>query len=82
MNAPELILFNGKITTLDNGRAEVSAVAIAGGRITATGGHELLAIADDKARRIDLKGRRVIPGLNDSHTHVIRGGLTYNLELR
>src|SRR5207244_5873668 len=31
---------------------------------------------------IDLKGRRVIPGLNDSHTHLIRGGLNYNLELR
>jgi predicted amidohydrolase YtcJ len=31
---------------------------------------------------IDLKGRRVIPGLNDSHTHPIRGGLNYNMELR
>ncbi len=38
MNAPELILHNGRITTLDPARAEVSAVAIAGGRITATGG--------------------------------------------
>ncbi len=31
---------------------------------------------------IDLKSRRVIPGLNDSHLHVIRGGLNYNMELR
>ena len=31
---------------------------------------------------IDLNGRRVIPGLNDSHLHVIRGGLNYNMELR
>jgi predicted amidohydrolase YtcJ len=82
MNAPELILHNGKITTLDNANPQVSAVAMARGRITATGGDELLACANDKTRIIDLKGRRAIPGLNDSHTHVIRGGLSYNLELR
>ncbi|WP_298437527.1 amidohydrolase [Geobacter sp.] len=82
MNAPELIVHNGKITTLDAARPQVSAVAMAGGRITATGGEELLATAGDKTRRIDLNGRRVIPGLNDSHIHVIRGGLNFNMELR
>jgi len=82
MNTPELILYNGKITTLDGAHPQVSAVAIAGGRIAATGGEELLGTANDKSQRIDLKGRRVIPGLNDSHMHVIRGGLSYNVELR
>ncbi len=82
MSAPELILFNGKITTLDKAHPQVSAVAMANGRIAATGGEELLGTADDETRRIDLKGRRVIPGLNDSHMHVIRGGLSYNAELR
>ncbi|MGB9080418.1 MAG: amidohydrolase [Desulfuromonadaceae bacterium] len=82
MTAPDLILHNGKITTLDNGRPHVSAVTMTGGRITAIGGEELLSTATDKTVRIDLKGRRVIPGLNDSHMHVIRGGLSYNLELR
>ena len=82
MNAPELILHNGKITTLDPARPQVSAVAITGDRITATGGEELLATAGDRTRRIDLKGRRVVPGLNDSHIHVIRGGLNFNMELR
>jgi predicted amidohydrolase YtcJ len=82
MNTPDLILYNGKITTLVNTRPQVSAVAITGGRITATGGEELLDTATEKTKRIDLKGRRAIPGLNDSHMHVIRGGLTYNLELR
>jgi predicted amidohydrolase YtcJ len=82
MNAPDLILYNGKITTLDGAKPQVSAVAMAGGRITATGGEELLDTATDKTKRIDLMGRRVIPGLNDSHMHVIRGGLSYNLELR
>ena len=62
MNAPELILYNGKITTLDSAHPQVSAVAIAGGRIAATGGEELLGTANDKTQRIDLKGRRVIPG--------------------
>ncbi len=82
MSAPELILYNGKITTLDSAHSQVSAVAIAGGRIAATGGEELLGTANDKTQRIDLKGRRVIPGFNDSHMHVIRGGLSYNVELR
>ncbi|WP_243373785.1 amidohydrolase [Geotalea sp. SG265] len=82
MNIPDLILYNGKISTLAGPRSEVSAVAIAGGRITAVGGEELLNSATDKTQRIDLKGRRAVPGLNDSHMHVIRGGLTYNLELR
>jgi predicted amidohydrolase YtcJ len=82
MNAPELILHNGAITTLDPLQPQVSAVAMAGGRITATGGEELLATATETSRRIDLKGRRVIPGLNDSHIHVIRGGLNFNMELR
>ena len=82
MNAPELILFNGKVTTLDAVHPQVSAVALAGGRITGIGGEELLATADAATRRIDLRGRRVIPGLNDSHIHVIRGGLNFNMELR
>src|SRR5256885_9695356 len=38
--------------------------------------------SDLDTKVIDLQGRRVIPGLNDSHMHIIRGGLSYNLELR
>jgi predicted amidohydrolase YtcJ len=82
MNAPDLILHNGTVTTLDPTHPQVSAVAVTGGRIAATGGEELLANADGKTARIDLRGRRVIPGLNDSHIHVIRGGLNFNMELR
>jgi hypothetical protein len=82
MNAPDLILHNGAITTLNPSHPQVSAVAITGGRIAAIGGEELLATADEKTKRIDLKGRRAIPGLNDSHIHVIRGGLNFNMELR
>ena len=82
MNAPELILHNGSISTLDDGHPQCSAVAIAGGRVVSVGGEELLKAAGKTTQLIDLKGRRVIPGLNDSHIHVIRGGLNYNMELR
>lgn len=82
MNAPELIIHNARITTLDPQKPEVSAVSISAGRIDATGGEELLGTAGSESKTIDLKGRRVIPGLNDSHIHVIRGGLNFNMELR
>jgi len=82
MKAPDLILYNGRISTLDPDRPQVSALAISGGRIDAAGGDELLARGGGDTKRIDLKGRRGIPGLNDSHIHVIRGGLNFNMELR
>jgi predicted amidohydrolase YtcJ len=82
MNA-DLLLFNGRVTTLDRGGPEAQAIAIEGGRIAAVGGsQELMERFPGAARRIDLEGRRAIPGINDSHMHVIRGGLNYNLELR
>lgn len=80
---PDLVLYRGKITTLDPTKPEVTAVAVSGGRITATGSDdEILGLAGPATRRIDLNHRRVIPGLNDSHLHVIRAGLYFNLELR
>ena len=82
MQTPDLILHDGAITTLDPAHPQVSALAITGARITATGGEELLASAGEDTARIDLKGRRAVPGLNDSHLHLIRGGLNFNMELR
>ncbi|MCY8971174.1 amidohydrolase [Bacillus atrophaeus] len=82
MNLPDMILYNGKITTLNPSQPEVSAIAITDGLITAVGGDELLDSATEKTKKIDLKRKRAIPGLNDSHIHVIRGGLHYNMELR
>src|SRR5467141_1306650 len=81
--AADLILHNGRITTLDRQIPEAQAVAVRGGRFVAVGtDRELMARADAATKRIDLKGRRVIPGLIDSHMHIIRGGLNYNMELR
>ncbi|PEP22327.1 amidohydrolase [Bacillus wiedmannii] len=82
MNVPDMILYNGKIATLDPSQPEVSAIAITDGLITAVGGDEILHSATEKTKKIDLKRKRAIPGLNDSHIHVIRGGLHYNMELR
>ncbi|SHM14711.1 hypothetical protein SAMN05428972_2566 [Rhodanobacter sp. OK091] len=80
---PELILHRGQFATLDRGQPHASAVAIAGGRFIAVGSDaDIMALAGTNTRVVDLKGRRVLPGLIDNHLHIIRGGLNYNLELR
>ena len=83
MKTPDIILHNSRIATLDPLLPEVSAVAIAEGRILETGVERtVLKLAGPQTKIIDLKGRTVIPGLNDSHILVIRGGLNFNMELR
>ncbi|MFZ5556141.1 MAG: amidohydrolase [Pseudomonadota bacterium] len=78
-----MILKNGRITTVDPKRPEATAVAIENGRFAAVGSDaEIMQLAAPDVQVIDVGGRRVIPGLIDSHTHPIRGGLNYNLELR
>lgn len=79
----DLILFNGRLHTVDREKPQASAVAIKDGRFVAVGSDaEAMALRGDATRVIDLQKRTVIPGLNDSHLHLIRGGLNYNLELR
>src|SRR5262245_14617475 len=79
----DLILFNGAVTTMDPAHPNATAVAICKGQIIAVGNDSrILPLMGLGTRMIDLGGRRVIPGLNDSHLHLIRGGLNYNLELR
>jgi predicted amidohydrolase YtcJ len=83
MTNADLILFNGSFTTLDRQNPQAEAAAIRDGRFVAVGSErEVMALAGPQTRRIDLKRRRVIPGLIDSHMHIIRGGLNYNMELR
>jgi predicted amidohydrolase YtcJ len=80
---PDLILHHGRFTTLLPGASEAEAVAITDGRFSAVGAaSDILETRGPGTRVIDVGGRRVVPGLIDSHTHVIRGGLNYNLELR
>src|SRR5947207_10287930 len=82
-NSPELILINGRIATVDHSRPFAEAVAIHQGRFIAVGSNEeIIRLRASNTETIDLGGRTVIPGLNDSHMHPIRGGLNYNMELR
>jgi predicted amidohydrolase YtcJ len=79
----DLLVRNAKVFTGDPDRPEAGAVAIRDGRVTALGDdHDLAHLVGPGTRVVDALGRRVIPGLNDSHLHVIRGGLNYVLELR
>jgi hypothetical protein len=80
---PDLLLRSGRITTLDRTRPNATAVAVSGGLIAAVGTDgEIVPLAGPNTKIVDLAGHRLIPGLNDSHTHLIRGGLNYLLELR
>jgi predicted amidohydrolase YtcJ len=79
----ELLITNAKVTTLDRGNPVADAVLIRANRIEAVGREtDVRKYASPKATTIDARGRRLIPGLIDSHIHVIRGGLNYNMELR
>lgn len=83
MSDVQLILRNAKITTLDEQSSEAQAIAIADGKVVKTGSDDdIMRLSNSTTKVIDLNGRRVIPGLNDSHLHIIRGGLNYNMELR
>ncbi len=80
---PDLILLNGRFATLDRANPDPQAVAITDGRFSAVGDEAaIMRSAGASTRILDLQGRRAIPGLIDSHMHVIRGGLNYTMELR
>jgi predicted amidohydrolase YtcJ len=79
----DTVFFNGKIATQDDQGSFADSLAIKDGRILAAGSRDqVMRHAGSASQLVDLKGRTVVPGLNDSHLHVIRGGLNFNLELR
>src|SRR3954453_13906459 len=78
----DLILHRGLFTTLARANPTATAVAIRDGRFLAVGtDKEMMALAGSNTMMVDLKGRRVLPGLIDNHLHIIRGGLNFNMEL-
>jgi hypothetical protein len=81
--SPDLIVMNARVTTLDTGRSEAEAFAVRDGAFVAVGSNEEIMRMRGRATQVvDGGGRRVIPGLNDSHLHAVRAGRFYNLELR
>src|SRR5579862_5462522 len=80
---PDFILHSGLFTTLDRSNPSASAVAIKDGKFLAVGRDaDVLALAGAGTRSIDLGGRSALPGLIDNHLHIIRGGLSFNMEQR
>src|SRR6185437_8740452 len=74
---------HGNVTTLDRSNPTATAVAIRDGKFVRVGTDaDVLPLAGSATKVIDLKGRRVLPGLIDNHLHIIRGGLNFNMELR
>ena len=75
-----LMLVNGRIHTLDADNSVVSSVLIRGGRIVAVG--DDLQESADGVQVVDLQGRTAIPGLIDSHIHLLRAGLRPGYDMR
>ncbi len=78
-----IALINGKVLTVDGANRKAEAIIAENGVFTFVGTtKEVQARKPDGAQVIDAKGATVIPGLNDSHTHIVRGGMMYAMELR
>ncbi len=79
----DTILVNGNFYTNVAGQGNAAACAISDGRFVRVGDRASVEeLKGERTRVIDVKGRTVTPGLNDSHIHAVRGGRFYNLELR
>jgi predicted amidohydrolase YtcJ len=80
--APDTILVNGKILTVDAQFSTREALAIRDGRIVALGtSADIRKLAGRETRVIDVQGHTVIPGLIDSHLHAIRAAQTFSTEV-
>ena len=81
--APDFVLTNGKIITVDDRFTIAEAVAVLGERIIAVGtNQEIAGLVGPNTTLIDLEGRSVIPGLIDNHAHIMEEGPIWQLELR
>ena len=79
----DLLIINAKIATQNEQREFADSLAIKNGKFVFVGGErEAMRFKGDATQIINAQKKTIIPGLNDSHIHPIRGGLNYNLELR
>ncbi len=82
-SAADLILLNGRVSTMDPGQPDATALAAKDGRFIGVGSDgEIRRLAGAGTRVVDARGMRVVPGLNDSHAHFVRQGLNYHMEVR
>ncbi len=81
--SPTLIVFNAKVHTLDNANTIAEAIAVQNGKIIKVGkSSSILKLKTKNTKLVDAKGKTIVPGIFDSHMHIIRGGRFYNTELR
>lgn len=79
----DLIVTNAKVAVMDSIKTITEAIAVKQGKVLATGTNDfILKYQGAQTKVIDAKGKTLIPGLNDSHLHLTRGGRFYNAELR
>ena len=79
----DLAVINARVNTMSAVAPVAQAFATRGGRITSVGSNEKIKhVTGSRTRIIDAGGRSVIPGLNDSHHHFVRGSLSYDLDVR
>src|SRR3990172_4301831 len=79
---PDLIVVNGKISTMDAANREVPAMAVRNNRILALGANdEVRFLAGPKTEVVDAKGRRVFPGMIDGHQHPELWAVTHAMGL-
>jgi predicted amidohydrolase YtcJ len=82
--APDLLIVNASVHTMDDAQPTATAIAVSGNRIVAVGAtDELQPYAGPKTRIINAQGRNVFPGFNDAHVHFLTGGFSLsNVDLR
>ncbi|WP_299896760.1 amidohydrolase [uncultured Aquimarina sp.] len=79
----DLIITNAKIAVMDENHSFAKAIAVKDGKVLKTGSTtDVLALKGANTKSIDANGRTIIPGLNDSHLHLTRGGRFFNAEVR
>lgn len=79
----DLIVTNAKVAVMDSNQTITEAIAVKDGKVLATGTtQKILEFKSDSTEIINANGRTLIPGLNDSHLHLTRGGRFFNAELR
>lgn len=77
--APDIVLFNADIRTMDPLRPRAQALAASGGRIVALGEDAAVrALANGRTQRIDAGGRLVLPGFQDTHIHLQDSGTEFS----